>query len=88
MMQNAVNVSEKCDKENAPTEKKISCCGAICSDCGYYPVDCQGCTEIKGIVFWLEKLAREQKVFIGKRELDIVVRVTKTARKDYEADGR
>jgi len=35
-------------------EKKMSCCGTICSDCEYYPAACQGCAEIKGKVFWLE----------------------------------
>lgn len=35
-------------------EGKISCCGMICSDCEYYPADCQGCGEIKGNAFWLE----------------------------------
>ena len=35
-------------------EKKISCCGTVCSDCEYYPAECRGCGEIKGKVFWLE----------------------------------
>lgn len=35
-------------------EKKISCCGTICSECEYYPDSCRGCQEIKGRVFWLE----------------------------------
>ena len=35
-------------------EKKMSCCGTVCSDCEYYPADCRGCREIKGKVFWLE----------------------------------
>lgn len=35
-------------------EKKISCCGMICSEGEHYPSDCQGCREIKGKVFWLE----------------------------------
>ena len=35
-------------------EKNMSCSGTVCSDCEYYPVDCQGCREIKGKVFWLE----------------------------------
>lgn len=29
-------------------EKKMSCCGTMCSDCEYYLADCQGCGEIKG----------------------------------------
>lgn len=37
-----------------PVEKKISCCGTICSECEYYPDSCRGCQEIKGRVFWLE----------------------------------
>lgn len=35
-------------------EKRISCCGTICSECEFYPADCQGCEEIEGKVFWLE----------------------------------
>lgn len=35
-------------------DKVISCCGVICSECQYYHVDCNGCPEIKGQVFWLE----------------------------------
>ncbi len=35
-------------------QKKISCCGTICSSCDYYPADCQGCEVIEGHVFWLE----------------------------------
>lgn len=35
-------------------EKKMSCCGMICSDCEYYPAECRGCREIKGKVYWLE----------------------------------
>ena len=35
-------------------EKKMSCCGMICSECEYYPAECQGCREIKGKVYWLE----------------------------------
>lgn len=38
----------------ALVEKKISCCGTVCSECEYYPADCRGCREIKGRVFWLE----------------------------------
>lgn len=34
--------------------KKMSCCGMICSECEYYPAECQGCREIKGKVYWLE----------------------------------
>lgn len=35
-------------------EKILSCCCMICSECEYYPTDCQGCGEIKGKAFWLE----------------------------------
>ncbi|HBU12046.1 MAG TPA: hypothetical protein DEB31_04765 [Clostridiales bacterium] len=35
-------------------DKIISCCGVVCSECGYFPDDCGGCTAIKGKVFWLE----------------------------------
>ncbi len=35
-------------------EKRISCCGTICSECEYYPDGCRGCEEIEGRVFWLE----------------------------------
>lgn len=45
MMQSAVSASGKCDSEKIPMEKKRSCCGTICSDCEYYPADCQGCGE-------------------------------------------
>lgn len=34
--------------------KIISCCGVICSECEYYPIDCKSCPIIKGQVFWLE----------------------------------
>lgn len=34
--------------------KIISCCGVVCSECQYYPIDCKGCPPIKGEVFWLE----------------------------------
>ena len=54
MMQSAVSANGKSDKEKMPMEKKMSCCGTVCSDCEYYPADCQGCGEIKGKVFWLE----------------------------------
>ena len=27
-------------------------CGAICSNCKYFPIDCKGCENIKGKVFW------------------------------------
>ena len=54
MMQSAVSANGKSDKEKIPMEKKISCCGTVCSDCEYYSADCQGCGEIKGKVFWLE----------------------------------
>ncbi len=33
--------------------KIISCCGVICSECQYFPVDCQGCSSIEGKPFWL-----------------------------------
>ena len=36
MTQSAVSVSEKCDSEKMPMEKKMSCCGTVCSDCEYY----------------------------------------------------
>ena len=35
-------------------EKRISCCGTICTECEYYPAECGGCDEIEGRVFWLE----------------------------------
>ncbi len=54
MMKSAVSARGKCDSEKMPMEKKMSCCGTVCSDCEYYPADCQGCGEIKGKVFWLE----------------------------------
>ena len=54
MMQSAVSANGKSDKEKMPMEKKISCCGTVCSDCEYYPADWQRCGEIKGKVFWLE----------------------------------
>lgn len=47
MMQSAVSANGKSDKEKMPMEKKISCCGTVCSDCEYYPADCQGCREVK-----------------------------------------
>lgn len=33
--------------------KIISCCGCVCSECSYYPVDCAGCPKIEGKAFWL-----------------------------------
>lgn len=36
------------------TDKIISPCGVICSDCEYYPAECSGCPSIEGHVFWLE----------------------------------
>lgn len=44
-------------------EKRISCCGTICSACEYYPAECRGCDEIEGRVFWLE--------YTGERICDI-----------------
>ena len=35
-------------------EKIVACCGCICDECPYYPVDCQGCPKIDGKPFWLE----------------------------------
>ncbi len=35
-------------------DKITSCCGAVCSECEYFPNACKGCPEIKGKVFWLE----------------------------------
>lgn len=32
----------------------ISCCGVVCSECEYYPNDCEGCAAIEGEPFWLE----------------------------------
>lgn len=42
-------------------EKRISCCGTICSECEFYPADYQGCEEIEGKVSWLEYT---RKVFV------------------------
>lgn len=35
-------------------EKIVSCCGVVCSECGYYPGECGGCPAVRGQVFWLE----------------------------------
>lgn len=35
-------------------EGKVSCCGVICPECGYYPGECAGCEAIEGNVFWLQ----------------------------------
>ncbi|MGX8852378.1 DUF3795 domain-containing protein [Amedibacillus sp. YH-ame10] len=35
-------------------DKVISCCGVVCSECQYYPTDCEGCPKIKGHAFWLQ----------------------------------
>lgn len=35
-------------------EDIVSCCGVVCSDCKYYPKECEGCPTIKGKVFWTE----------------------------------
>lgn len=29
-------------------DKIISCCGVVCSECQYYPIDCKGCPALKG----------------------------------------
>ncbi|WP_313523900.1 DUF3795 domain-containing protein [Anaerotignum sp.] len=31
----------------------ISCCCVDCSQCQYFPKDCQGCSKIQGKAFWL-----------------------------------
>ena len=33
-------------------EKYISPCGANCAECEKYPLECKGCFEIKGKVWW------------------------------------
>lgn len=35
-------------------KRVVSCCGVVCSECGYYPGDCRGCSPIQGRVFWLQ----------------------------------
>lgn len=35
-------------------DKIISCCGVVCSECEYYPKECEGCPTIKGNAFWLQ----------------------------------
>lgn len=34
-------------------KKIISCCGVVCSECEYFPTECEGCPAQKGNVFWL-----------------------------------
>lgn len=34
-------------------EELVSCCGCVCSQCGYYPKDCAGCSAVEGKAFWL-----------------------------------
>lgn len=31
----------------------ISCCGVRCNQCEYHPLDCPGCSQAQGRVFWL-----------------------------------
>ena len=33
---------------------EVSPCGAICVECGLFPLQCAGCRKIKGKVFWLQ----------------------------------
>lgn len=35
-------------------ENSISCCGAECAECRFYPGECAGCATIQGKVFWTE----------------------------------
>lgn len=47
---------ENSNRQNAvkQTEKdSIAPCGAVCAECGYYPLQCAGCAKIKGKVYWL-----------------------------------
>lgn len=39
--------------------KIISCCGVVCSECGYFASECDGCPAVKGKVFWLEYTGEE-----------------------------
>lgn len=33
----------------------LSCCGTECTDCGFYPTECEGCNECQGKVFHAPK---------------------------------
>ena len=33
-------------------EKIVSPCGTICSDCKDYQINCAGCSELEGKVYW------------------------------------
>lgn len=35
-------------------KKIISCCGANCLECEYYPEQCEGCPDIKGKKKWMK----------------------------------
>ena len=31
----------------------ISACGLLCGECEFYEKSCEGCDNIKGVVFWM-----------------------------------
>ena len=46
--------SNRQDAVNQTEKDSIAPCGAVCAECGYYPLQCAGCGKIKGKVYWLK----------------------------------
>jgi hypothetical protein len=42
------------------TDRMISVCGAVCSECEKYPKECSGCETIEGKAFWLKYIGLER----------------------------